>query len=120
MTIDQSQSDNKSPTAIDRTKNQPGVLCIRCDHLNYLGQDHCERCGAALFVVCPRCKQRTMRVYTRCQYCRKRLRRSHFLPFRRHHRDSFFHRAGWLLFQIVLVLIGLGLVFGVVYLLYKL
>lgn len=120
MTADQSESEAKAPVAIDRTKNQPGVLCVRCNHLNYLGQEECERCGTALYVECPRCKRRNMRVYTRCQYCRKRLRRPHFLPFRRHHRRSFLSRVGWLFFQVLLVLIGIAAVLGLVYLIYKL
>lgn len=60
--------------AIDREKNQPGVLCRRCDHLNYTGRDDCEDCGAPLFVECPHCGGRAPRVYTRCPQCRHRLR----------------------------------------------
>lgn len=120
MTTDQSQSNNKAPPVVDRTKNQPGVLCVKCDHLNYLDQERCERCGAALYVVCPRCKNRNMRVYTRCQYCRKRLHGSRFFSFRRRHRRSALHEVSWVVLQVILVLLGIAAVLGIVYLISQL
>lgn len=107
-------------TDADRSRNQPGVLCVHCDHLNYLGQETCERCGSRLYVTCPRCGRRNMRVYTRCQHCRKRLHRRGLFRQRQHHRKTFVQKLGWQVLEVLLVLAGVAVVFGVVYLLYKL
>ncbi len=120
MTSDQHELESQAQTVIDRTKNQPGVLCPRCNHLNYLDREECARCGTALYVVCPRCKHRNMRVYMRCQKCRKRLKGGRLFNFRRHHRRSFLHRTGWLFFQIFLVLLGIAAVLAIIYLIYRL
>ena len=71
MTSDLSSQPENQP--IDAGKNQPGILCSRCDHLNYAGRDDCEDCGSPLFVDCGHCGQRAPRVYTRCPRCRHRL-----------------------------------------------
>ena len=72
MTSDESSSPQQ--TAFEPDKNQPGVLCSRCDHLNYATLEECEDCGAALYIDCPHCGERSPRVYTRCPHCRRRLR----------------------------------------------
>jgi hypothetical protein len=72
MTSD--ESNVPAQPEIHRERNQPGVLCPRCDHLNYVGQEDCEDCGAPLFIECPHCGERTPRVFTRCPECRHRLR----------------------------------------------
>lgn len=111
--------DTESESAVDRTRNQPGVLCPKCDNLNYLGHDDCERCGAHLYVDCPRCGQKNARVYTRCKRCHKRLR-GRGLFGRHHHRHSALRKAGWPLLQVLLILLGLGVVGGLLYLVYVL
>ncbi|HNQ90755.1 MAG TPA: hypothetical protein PKM73_19235 [Verrucomicrobiota bacterium] len=116
-------SDENAPAdvAVDRTKNQPGVLCGKCDHLNYLGYDDCEKCGSPLYLDCRRCGRRNPRVYTRCQFCHGRLHRRGLFGRRRgHRRHSFWHRAGWQILEVLLVLLGLTVVLGVLYLAYVL
>lgn len=98
--------------------NKPGVLCGRCDYLNVAEADSCERCGAALYVDCPRCGHRNARIYTRCKQCHRRLRRRLFGHRHSHRRHSFLHKAGWRMLEVLLVLAGLGVVLGILSLLY--
>lgn len=102
--------------AVDRTRNQPGVLCVRCDHLNYLGQDDCERCSGPLYTNCPYCGHKNQRVYTRCAECRRRIqRRLLWGGKRRHHKHSLLRKAKWGLFEALLVVVGLLLVGALLY-----
>jgi predicted amidophosphoribosyltransferase len=122
MTTNDDQARAPVPLAIDRAKNQRGVLCARCDHLNFLGRDSCEKCGGGLYVDCRRCGKRNLRVYTRCQHCRRRLHGSLFSARRHHHHhrhSSFLRRTAAQLFQVLLILLGLLGVFGLLVLLYK-
>ena len=86
MTSDESQPRTEAP--IDPDKNQPGVLCTRCDHLNYLGQEKCEDCGAPLFVKCTHCGEQSPRVFSRCPHCHHRLRHRGRHGHRKHHGGS--------------------------------
>ena len=121
MTTNDPQSVEPASVAVDRAKNQRGVLCAKCDHLNYLGQDACEKCGGDLYVECRRCGKRNLRVYTRCQHCRRRLHGSLFSGRRRHHhrRESFLRRTAWQLLQVLLILLGILAVFGLLVFLYR-
>lgn len=103
--------------------DERGILCARCEHLNEQGQTHCAECGARLFVTCSSCGELNQRVFTRCRKCHKRLHRGLF----RHRRHRRLHRRlswrslrqhlGMRFFQVVLVLLALGLAFLVLYLL---
>jgi hypothetical protein len=99
-----------------------GILCVRCEHINDQGQTRCAQCGARLFVECSSCGELNQRVFTRCRKCHKRLHGGLF-----HHRHRRAHqRLSWrslkqrlsmTFFQVVLVLLALGLAFLVFYLL---
>ena len=104
-----------NPAPVDRSKNQPGVLCGRCDHLNYLGEDDCEECGAPLYVDCPHCGARNVGVFTRCTKCRRRLHRRSMLQ--RHHSNKGGRRrrspTGAATRQFFWILLGFIVVFAV-------
>ncbi|HOB97934.1 MAG TPA: hypothetical protein PKM43_04195 [Verrucomicrobiota bacterium] len=72
MTSD--ESSELTQQAIDPGKNQPGVLCGHCDHVNHGALTECEVCGSQLYTKCSHCGLQAPRVYTRCPKCRHRLR----------------------------------------------
>src|SRR5262245_14038480 len=53
-----------------------GVLCVKCEKLNELDAEKCDRCGTHLYVFCHRCGARNARVHSRCEKCRRRLHRT--------------------------------------------
>jgi len=111
------------PVEVEALKpDERGILCARCEHLNDLSATNCAECGARLFVACSRCGELNQRVFTRCRKCHKRLHRGLFRHrHRRQHRQSGWRhlkqRLGMTFFQVVLVLVALGLAFLVFYLL---
>lgn len=52
-----------------------GTLCCKCEHLNPIDLERCERCGEGLHVDCPKCQKRNARVLMHCTSCRGRLHR---------------------------------------------
>jgi len=101
----------------DLERNQPGVLCPKCDHLNYRNQELCERCGAQLYVDCPRCGYKNERVYLRCRQCHKRLAGGLFKHHRhRRHGRSWFRKVSWQVFQVLIVVLGIVAVGLLIYL----
>lgn len=54
----------------------PGVLCVKCEHLNPPGAEKCSSCGAHLFVFCAHCNHRNARVHSRCEKCSRKLHRT--------------------------------------------
>jgi predicted amidophosphoribosyltransferase len=102
--------------AVAPEQSERGILCGRCEHLNHQGETHCGECGARLFVECPACGELNQRVFTRCRKCHKRL---HGGLFHRQHRRghgrlswrSLKQRLGASFFQVVLVLVALGLAY---------
>lgn len=54
----------------------PGVLCVKCEHLNPPGVDKCINCEAHLFVFCTHCNHRNARVHSRCERCNRKLHRT--------------------------------------------
>ena len=85
MTSD--ESSGQTQQTIDPGKNQPGVLCGHCDHLNCGGLTACEVCGTLLYAKCAHCGLEAPRVYMRCPQCRHRLR-GHTVLARRRSRDK--------------------------------
>jgi hypothetical protein len=67
-----------SESAASEVKNERGVLCHKCEHLNPLGLTECERCGRGLFAACPKCRQQNQRGLSRCPKCQHHLHRSVF------------------------------------------
>ena len=52
-----------------------GTLCCKCEHLNPIDRERCERCSEELFLDCPKCQKRNARVLMHCASCRGRLHR---------------------------------------------
>lgn len=50
-----------------------GTLCCKCERLNPIDLERCERCGEELHVDCPKCRKRNARVLMHCTSCRGRL-----------------------------------------------
>ena len=61
-----------------------GTLCCKCEHLNPIDRERCERCSEGLFLDCPKCQKRNARVLMHCASCRGRLHRKtqHETPHR--------------------------------------
>ena len=59
------------------------VLCAKCRHSNPREANHCEKCGARLYITCHNCGHSTSRIATRCAYCGHRLHRSFWSRVRR-------------------------------------
>ena len=61
-----------------------GTLCCKCEHLNPIDRERCERCSEVLFLDCPKCQKRNARVLMHCASCRGRLHRKtqHETPHR--------------------------------------
>jgi hypothetical protein len=74
--------------------SEHGASCPRCEHLNPPAKEHCERCGARLFVECHHCKHLNRRVLTHCEKCQGRLRRGLFHRARRRRRHHSHHASG--------------------------
>jgi len=121
MTLD--ESNPPTPEALDANKNQPGVLCQRCDHLNHGSREECEDCGAPLYVECAHCGERAARVFTRCPHCRHRLRHrgSHGRRHGGKHRRprSSVQRANRLLLWAIGIIIILFVAAGVILMRFK-
>jgi predicted amidophosphoribosyltransferase len=112
-----SEPEPGSEAAVDRTKNQKGVLCGQCDFLNYLGHNDCERCGRPLYLNCRRCGRRNQRTLTRCHHCRSRLYRGRLFSSRgRRHRRTLLRSILVRSLQVCAVLLGLAAIGGIIYL----
>ncbi len=57
-------------------REERGVLCAKCDHLNPPGSKVCGECGAHLFVACHYCGHKNRRVDAVCSQCGHHLHRS--------------------------------------------
>lgn len=97
--------------------NQPGVLCIKCNHLNVLETATCKRCGADLYRTCPRCGHSNPLVFANCRKCHKRFPRGILGHRSRRLRkaQSFLRRALVTAGQVVLVLVSLAVLAGLAY-----
>ncbi len=112
MSLDESKRSDAT------ARDQRGVLCAQCEHLNHAGVSLCTVCGADLFYECPHCGLQNERVLLRCRGCHKRLSgadRHH----RRHRRRSrsLPKRLRLPLLQAGLVILALLFAMGVLYLL---
>ncbi len=99
-------------------RDDRGVLCPQCEHLNHAGVSVCTVCGADLFCKCPHCGLQNERVLLRCRGCHKRL--SSQEKHRHRHRrrtPSLPKRLRLPLLQAVLVLLALLFALGMLYLL---
>lgn len=67
------KADGNEKAVTGRNPTGAGTLCGRCDFLNPLGLEDCERCGVPLFVECKSCGEVVQRIYTRCTKCHRRL-----------------------------------------------
>lgn len=112
-----SESESGGEVVIDRAKNQKGVLCTHCDHLNYLGYDDCERCGRSLYLNCRRCGRRNARTLTRCHHCHSRLYRGRLFHGKgRRHRHTVWRTILVRALQVFAVLLGLAAIGGLIWL----
>jgi ribosomal protein L40E len=68
------------PENKNSVRSSRAVLCGKCEHLNPLGLETCERCGGHLFVFCRRCGTRNERVRTLCTKCHHSLHRAWWTP----------------------------------------
>jgi ribosomal protein L40E len=102
----------------DVGQNQPGVLCVRCNHLNVMETATCKRCGAELYRECPKCGHSSPIVFANCRKCHKRFPRGVFGHRSRKLRkaQSFARRALTTAFQVTLVLAALAVAGGIIYL----
>jgi ribosomal protein L40E len=98
-------------------QNQPGVLCIKCNHLNVLETATCKRCGAALYRDCPRCGHSNPLVFANCRKCHKRFPRGILGNRSRKLRkaQSLLKRALITAGQVALVLVALAVLAGLAY-----
>lgn len=98
--------------------NQPGVLCLKCNHLNVLETATCKRCGADLYRECPRCGHPNPLVFANCRKCHKRFPRGLLGRSSRRARKarSLLKRALITAGQVVLVLMALAVAAGFAYL----
>lgn len=111
-----SLDESKSPAPPRR--DERGVLCPQCEHLNHAGLSVCTVCGADLFYKCPHCGLQNERILLRCRGCHKRLS-SRGRHHHHHHRHlpSFPKRLRLPLLQAALVLLALLIALGMLYLL---
>lgn len=75
------------PGAVEQPRAET-VVCRKCGHGNALTRNHCEKCGAHLYVTCKRCGAQNLRTARRCASCRRRLHR----PVWRRLRDRYARR----------------------------
>ena len=64
-------------------KTKSPVECAKCGHSNTPGINHCEQCGARLYIACHHCGHSTVRVASLCANCGHRLHRSIWSRVRR-------------------------------------
>lgn len=102
----------------DVERNQPGVLCVRCNHLNVTETPTCKRCGAELYRECAKCGHSSPIVFANCRKCHKRFPRGVFGGRNRKLRkaQSFAKRTLTTAFQVLLVLVSLAVAGGIIYL----
>ena len=106
-------SSTSEQNAAETERNDRGVLCAKCEHLNVWGQNECKRCGSHLYVSCSDCGQRNERVRTRCTNCHRRLHRSIFERLRRRATKGTLRVNG---LQAVLFFVGVAAAFIVIFL----
>lgn len=57
------------------TREDRGVLCGKCDHLNPPGSTDCEFCHRSLFHECVHCGEPIQRGLHRCPHCHGRQKK---------------------------------------------
>jgi ribosomal protein L40E len=57
------------PPRMSKSEENSVIQCPKCKKETSVLQDHCEKCGGHLFIVCRECGTKNLRTETKCENC---------------------------------------------------